>query len=271
MSEEISRIVLALDASVETGTAIGLAVRLAARAATPLHVVFVEDEELLCLVGLPIGREVVHGGDAGALTTEQMELHLRAAAMRAEQDVREAVRSHAVEYSFEVVRGAAGAVFSAASDQDLIIAGALARPVAGYFRLASRWLAVLEQTPRPLLLTREVRHKTGGVTVLVHDRSLGSARLLRAAAQIAKLVSEPMTVVCPPTLANAKDFGEWLDEQVSPATVEVRIEAASEPAALHQQLVRSNSGMLAVEAAGAEGQRLKEFAESFAGNLLVVP
>ncbi|MBV8121558.1 MAG: hypothetical protein JO081_16655 [Alphaproteobacteria bacterium] len=271
MSAEISRVVLALDASVEPRTAIGLAVRLAARAATPLRVVFVEDEDLLCLVGLPIGREVVHGGGASALTTEQMELHLRAAAMRAEQDVREAVRSHAVEYSFEVVRGAAGAVFSAASERDLIIASALARPVAGYFRLASRWLAVLEQTPRPLLLTKEAWHKTGGVTVLVRDRSPGSARLLQAAAPIAKLDSEPMRVVCPPTLANAKDFTEWLDEQVSSSTVQVQLEAASEPAALDRQLVGSNSGTLAVAAAAAEGQRLKEFAESFAGNLLIVP
>ena len=59
MTKAIERVLLTLDATADTRTAITIAVRLAARAGVRLHAVFVEDEELLNLARLSIAREVV--------------------------------------------------------------------------------------------------------------------------------------------------------------------------------------------------------------------
>jgi len=58
MTEAIERIVVALDAASELRTTIETAARLAARWRVPLHGLFVEDEELICLAGLPFASQV---------------------------------------------------------------------------------------------------------------------------------------------------------------------------------------------------------------------
>ena len=103
MSEPIERVLLALDAVHETRTAIELAVRLAGHAKLRLHAVFVKDEDLLNLASLPVAREVVPGVGAGSLASEQVELYIRAAAVRAQQEIMAAAQKHAIEYSFEIM------------------------------------------------------------------------------------------------------------------------------------------------------------------------
>ena len=53
MTQGIKRVVVSLDAASETGTAIDTAARLAGRWRVPLHGVFIEDQELIGLAGLP--------------------------------------------------------------------------------------------------------------------------------------------------------------------------------------------------------------------------
>ncbi len=73
---------MTLDAASENRTAIDTAVRLAARTGAPLHGIFVEDEDLLSLAGLPFARQVTIGGGAEKLSSETVALQLRAAAER---------------------------------------------------------------------------------------------------------------------------------------------------------------------------------------------
>ena len=61
MTQDIERVVVPLDAASETATAIDTAARLAARWQVPLHGVFIEDEELIGLAGLPFARQVTLG------------------------------------------------------------------------------------------------------------------------------------------------------------------------------------------------------------------
>jgi len=51
MTQQIKRVIVPLDASSETATAIDTAARLAARWRVQLHGVFIEDEELIDLAG----------------------------------------------------------------------------------------------------------------------------------------------------------------------------------------------------------------------------
>ena len=224
MSGPVERVVVVLDATAENRTAIDVAVRLAVRARAPLHAVFVEHEDLLSLAGLEVAREVVAGAGAGPLIAEQVELHLRAAAIRAEQDILAAAQIHALEYSFETVRGGAATAFSAASERDLVVAGALARPVAGHFQVESRWLSALELAPGPILLARKGGKGAGGIVVLLRERTTAAGRLLEAAARIMAPEDGAITVICPSALSAREGFAEWVDEQIEASTTRPRIE-----------------------------------------------
>lgn len=272
MTAVIERVVLVLDAAAESGAAISAAVRLAADAKTPLHGVFVEDEDLLRLAALPVARQLIHGGATASLTTEEIELQLRAAAFRVRRDLLIATQARAVAFSFEVVRGSAESILSAASDRDVVVAGALARPVAGQFRVESRWLTALERVPGRVLLTRESQDRRGAV-VLLRERSAGSARLLQAAARIAELRGAPLTVISPPPLAESAGFADWVDEQIEPSAVHRQFEAApAEPTAFHARIAELDCGLLAIGAGTAEGgpERRRELTERLDCDVLVV-
>ena len=72
MTQEIKRVIVPLDATSETGTAIDTAAHLAARWRVPLHGVFIEDEELIDLAGLPFARQVTLGAGLEALTKDHI-------------------------------------------------------------------------------------------------------------------------------------------------------------------------------------------------------
>ena len=74
MTGQIERVVVMLDAASENRSAIDIAVRLAVRTRTPLHGLFVEDQDLLRLAGLPFARQVTIGGGAEPLTHETAAL-----------------------------------------------------------------------------------------------------------------------------------------------------------------------------------------------------
>ena len=273
MTGTIDRVVVPLDAAGENRTAIDTAARLAARAKAPLHGVFVEDEDLLRLASLPFARQVTLGAGAERFTTADAELSLRAAAERAHAELRAAAKRYRVKSSFEIVRGAAALALSGASSRDLVVAGALTRPVAGDFRLACRWWPTIAAAPGPFLLARHTWSESGSVVLLLRDRGAAAARLLAAAAQVAEAGERDLTVICPPAIAGAKGFDKWLAEHLADHPVRVQVEVApDEPAALHQLIGRLDCRLLAVEGGLAEGRvgRLREFVESFACDVLIV-
>lgn len=274
MSETIERVLVALDATADSRSVIDTAMRLAAGVKAPLHAVFVEDGDLLSLAGLAVARQVIPGTGAGPLTTDEVELHLRAAASRAREAILVAARTLALECSFEIVRGAAEAALSSASARDLVVAGALARPVAGHFRVESRWLAALDLMPGPFLLACEGPKASSGVVALLPEQSAASGRLLQAAARIAQFSGGSLTLICPPALAKAEDFTKWVGAQIEPSTIRPRIEAASpgEPAALQARIAELGCGLLAIGAGTAESgvARLREWTGQLDCDVLIV-
>jgi len=273
MNRLIERIVVRLDAAAEAPTAIEAAARLAARAKAPLHGVFVEDEDLLHLTGLPFARHTTVGVGTEKLTAAAVELHLRATAERARRELLAAARRHHVSASFEIVRGTADAGLAAAAECDLLVAGMLTRPVAGAFRLECRWWSGIAAAAGPLLFVRHEWREHGAVVMLLRERDAASARLLGAAAQLAAVGDGALTVICPPVIAGARDFQKWLADSLAPHPVQVQVELApDDSAALHQRIVELDCRLLAIDAASfeAEGGRLRGVAESLACGLLVV-
>jgi nucleotide-binding universal stress UspA family protein len=269
----IKRVVVTLDAASENRVAIDTAARLAARAKAPLHGIFVEDEDLLRLASLPFARQITLGAGAEPFTAEQIELHLQTAAERARQDLVAAAKRHAVDWTFEIVRGASEIVLSGVTERDLVVAGALTRPIAGDFRVECRWWSSIEVATGPLLLTRGGWDDgVGPVVMLLHDRGPASVRLLEAAAQVAEARGGALTVICPPAVG-ANGFETWIRERLAAFSVRAQIEVAqAEPAALRRRIGELDCRLLAVDAGRSEGHsgRLREFFENFACDILFV-
>jgi nucleotide-binding universal stress UspA family protein len=273
MTGSIDRIVVPLDATSEYLTAIDTAARLAARAKAPLHGVFVEDEDLLNLASLPFARQVTPGAGAEPFTTESIELHLRAQAERARRELFAAAQQHRVKCTFEIVRGASEMAVSGASERDLVVAGGMTRPIAGHFRVESRWWSSIGAAAGPFLLARHAWSAAGGVVMLLRDRGPAAVRLLDVAAQMAETRGSILIVICPPAVAGSEGFEKWITDQVSEHSVRLQIEVApAEPAALHRRIGELNCQLLAIEAGLAEGRpdRLRELVERIACDILVV-
>src|SRR5205823_8005668 len=161
----------------------------------------------------PFAHQVTLDSGPERLTTEQVELHLRASAARARNQLEASAKQYRIEYSFEVVRGVSARALVGASERDLVVAGALTRPIAGHFRVECRWWSSIEVTPGPFLLARHDWHGSGAVVMLLDDRSAASARLLDAAAQIAEAAERGLTVICPPAVAGEMGLETWIAER----------------------------------------------------------
>lgn len=208
MSGPIERVVVVLDAAGEHRIVTETAARLAAHAKAVLHSIFVEDEDLLHLARLPFARQVTLGAPAEPMTTEHVELHLQVAAERARRELFAAAARHGVTYSFEIVRGAPESALTAVSERDLIVAGALTRPIGAHFRLECRWWSSIEVAPGPFLLSRNAWSASGSVVTLLDDRTAASARLLAAAAEIAQRADTVLMVLVSPEMVGT-GFETW--------------------------------------------------------------
>src|SRR5207245_11573926 len=99
MTQPIRRVVVSVDAASETRIAIDT---LAVRWGVPLHGVFIEDEELIGLAGLPFARQVTLGIGPEPLTKDHVEDHFRAFAERVRRALAVAADRHGVRWSVQV-------------------------------------------------------------------------------------------------------------------------------------------------------------------------
>jgi nucleotide-binding universal stress UspA family protein len=272
MAQEIERIVVPLDAPSETATAIDTAVRLAARWGVPVHGVFIEDEELIGLAGLPFARQVTLGAGAEPLTRDQVEDHFRAAAERARRELAAAAEQHDVNWSFEVARGPLRADMFA-EEHDLVVAGATTRPVGAYFRLSSRYWSWMGVAARPFLLAKRAWETGGSVFTLLRGRGPQSAQTLGIAAQIAGSHSRTLTVAGAFDPAPPDDFAAWVSGLLEGHSLNLQTEPeALEPAALPQRILELDCRLLVLEAGEQDGrtEELRELVEHLTCDVLIV-
>lgn len=267
----IARVVVPLDAASENRTAIETAARLAARARVPLHGVFVEDEDLLRLARLPFARQHTLGAAAEPLTSAHVELHLQLAAERARRALVAAAERNDVTASFEIVRGGSTSAFAAASETDLVVAGALTRPIGTHFRIECRWWSSVEVAPGPFLLARGEWSAEGTVVVLLGERGDVAPRLLDAAADIAQGADIALVILGPPNPAGP-ELKEWIRHRLGDRPVRTRFEAApADPALLGRLLADLDCRLLAVTGGGEDrASRMRALAEFCGCDVLIV-
>jgi len=272
MTQGIKHVVVSLDAASETGTAIDTAARLAARWRVPLHGVFIEDQELIGLAGMPFARQVTLGTGAEPLTREDVEDHFRAFAERVRRELAAAADRHGVKWLFEIVRGPLAANVLGGED-DFVVAGAVTRPIGGHFRISSRCWSWTATITRPFLLAQREWQSGGSVFTLLRRRSPRSARTLAIAAQIAAFGGSSLTVAGTPDLAGSDDFAAWVSGLLEGHSLNLQTEpVAPEPAALRQRIIDLDCRLLVLETVEHDPgpDDLRELAEHLACDVLII-
>jgi nucleotide-binding universal stress UspA family protein len=182
----IKRILVALDASTHSLAALEAAAELAASQHAELIGLFVEDENLINLAGLPFAREV--RGPAATqkpIDSAEMEYELRLQASQARRAIREAAERFEARWSFKIVRGhVTGAVLEAALEADLLAMGRVGRTFSVRRRLGSTARAASATGRGSLLLMKGGGHLHYPVLV-TYDGSGPAGQALAAAARLA--------------------------------------------------------------------------------------
>jgi nucleotide-binding universal stress UspA family protein len=192
----IRRILVALDVSPHSMTALEAAADLAAGLKAELVGIFVEDINLLRLAQLPFAREVgIFSTSRRQLTTLEVERQLQAQARRARRALAIVAGRAQVPWSFRVARGVISSeLLAAASEADLVILGKIGWSLTRARRLGSTARAVLSQATCLTLILQEGRH-LGLPVLIVYDGSVVAHKALAAAARLVRGRNGFLTVI----------------------------------------------------------------------------
>jgi nucleotide-binding universal stress UspA family protein len=182
-----TRVLVAMDASPHSLTALDAAVELAALFGAELLGIFVEDADLLRLADLPFAAEVASfSASIQRLDAERMRLQLRAVAERSRRALAVSAERARVPWSFRVVRGSvAAAVMGEVGGRDLISFGRLGWSRLGKPHLGSTARAILSEARASSLVLQRGRRITAPLCAL-YDGSKAARRGLEAVSLLAR-------------------------------------------------------------------------------------
>lgn len=209
----IKRILVALDASTHSLAALKAAAELAASLHAELIGLFVEDENLLHLAGLPFAHEVRSpSATSEPIDSDKMEQDLHLQASQARYALEEAAARVNARWTFKVVRGqVTSAVLAEALKADLLAMGRVSRPLMRKSRLGSTARAASAGTRRSVLLMPHSGALNYPVLV-TYDGSKAAKQALMAATRLAQASGDMLNVLL---LYEAEAEAESLQKEVS--------------------------------------------------------
>lgn len=195
---EVRRILVALDASSHSQSAMDAAAELAAGFQAELLGVFVEDVNLLRVAQLPSAREVLSGSAVSrALNTAILERALRVQGETMGRALASAAARRNVRCSFRVARGQiARELLRAAAEADMIVLGKAGRSPARRSPLGSIAMAVGTTSTRTVVLLEHGGSLRGRVVVLFDGTETGF-RALATSARVAGENGGDLVVLIP--------------------------------------------------------------------------
>lgn len=181
----IRRILVALDASRASESALEAAAAMAAQLEAELEGLYVEDTNLLRLAGLPFAREVgLASARSRRVASDDVARALRAEAARARQALEAIAARRRVRCSFRVARGQVVAELLAAAAHADLVALATASLELRRAGLGSTARAMLASATRALLILPP-REPVRGALAVVYDGSPRASQALELAGQVA--------------------------------------------------------------------------------------
>lgn len=242
----VRRVLVALDASEPSRAALEAAAVLADRAGAEIAALFVEDENLLRLSGLPRATAFSRGGAPPcALDPVSMGRELRVVGEQMRRWVEDVASRLRVRATFRSTRGHVGAeILAAARGADLVVLGRRGQN-AGRGSLGSTARAVALAGGAVLLIAADERIESP-VVVAVDGTAEGDAALDLAAA-IARAARGPLVVLAVPGGgAPRQEVARRAQARLRDAKVEAQI----------RPIDRADAASLCAAARGAEGRTL---------------
>lgn len=192
----VRRILVALDASPLSLSALEAAVELAVLLEAEIEGLYVEDADLLRLAGISLVREIdALSAEPRVVDRTRLERQLRLQARRARRALESAAVARQLRWSFRTARGrVALEVRTAAAEADLLILGVRsATPGRGP---GSTVRAVLREPTVPVMLLGR-RARLGRTVFVIHDGSAAGRRALAVAADLSARGDRGLTVMLP--------------------------------------------------------------------------
>jgi len=183
----VDRILVALDRSQSSRSALEAAAMLAEALQSELHGLFVEDADLLALARLPFSREIqAQGGGIRDLDPDDLERAFETEMAEARSAVETAAAQRGLRWKFRSARGQVHAeVTAAATEVDIVCIGRQgsnkrpASPMGGTARMALAGRA-------PVLIASDPSKCLGGPIAVAFDGSAAALECVRLGAEIAQ-------------------------------------------------------------------------------------
>ena len=246
------RVLVALDSSAASDATLEIAASLAAGSACELCGLFVEDQDLLRLAGLPFAREIqLSKAMSRTLAPEQLLQDLRAQAGLARTAMARQAALHRVSWSLQVAQGRSEeAILLAATAGDIIAMARGFGPLASVARLSQRVRLIAARAPGPLLLAGEPPAGRPGPVLLPYDASPAGEAMLGIAVDLARARGEALEIML---LGDAAERGAEVEARLRSAADErhlpaLRFWAPRDAATALRRLVEADGGLLVLPA-----------------------
>jgi nucleotide-binding universal stress UspA family protein len=157
VSAKLWRILLPLDVSRDSLTALQAAFDLAATLGGEISGLFIEDARLLAAGSLPFAREVGSlSGNIQAIGSSDIERAFQALANRARYVIGQAGHRLNVRFSFRVTRGdVAAEILTATADADMVVLGKAGWSIGKFRKPGRTCLAILSASRIPVLIIEQ--------------------------------------------------------------------------------------------------------------------
>jgi nucleotide-binding universal stress UspA family protein len=210
---KLQTILLPVDVSRDSLTAIDVAFDLAAALGAQVSGIFVEDTRLLTAASLPLTREVgSSSGIAESIDAADILKRLRSVANKARDLLLQTGQRAKVSSSFRVARGdVTSEILSAADHYDLLVLGKAGWTIGTMRKPGSTCLAVLSRSRVPVLIVEEGVRLAPPI-LAVHDGSESGKRVLDFARHLGEVLGWEVGVFSAQGMAT----GDTVLERIGP-------------------------------------------------------
>ena len=206
VAAKVWRILVALDVSRDSLTALGAAFDLASALPGEVSGLFIEDARLLAVGSLPFAREVGSlSGTRQPIGSADIERCFRAIENTARGAIAEAGRRSKVRFSFRVGRGdVPEEILAAATDADMVVIGKAGWSIGAYRKPGSTCLAILSRSRVPVLVLEQGTTLAPPI-LAVNDGTIAGGRAIDIAHQLSQSLGWAIGVFSAHGMATADD------------------------------------------------------------------